>query len=160
MAKYSTPGVSEVHWVTTIASVSAPTAAELNAGVDLTAEVQNLPQLGRDLATVDVSTLASKTNLTQVGTRGGSSFEVTCLRDDDGTDLAYTTLTEDTAGFLVLARQCLATPGTFAVADLVDVIPATVGSVEDGEPGRNDADFFTANMVNTAEPNRRYSVAT
>lgn len=159
MAKYSTPGLSEVAWVTTIATPSAPTAAELNAGVDLTGEIRNLPQLGRDLATVDVSTLASKTNLSQVGTRGGSSFTVECLRDNDGTDLAYTTLTEDTAGYLVLARQGLATAGTFAVADLVDIIPATVGAVEDGEPGRNDPDFFMAHLVNTAEPTRRYAIA-
>lgn len=158
MAKYAPPGVSEVHWVTTISDYTAPTATELNAGVDLTAFVRSMPNLPRGLNLVDVATLDSKYEKRQVGTRGGDELTVEFLRDD-ATDTAFTTLTEDTAGFLVVARKALATAGTFAIGDEVDVYPATIGSVEDGTPGRNDPDFSVARLVATDDPARGFSIA-
>jgi hypothetical protein len=158
MAKYATPGKSEVVWVTTMSNYLTPTIAELNAGTDLTSFVRSMPSLPRGLNLVDVATLDSKYEKRQVGTRGGDELSVEFLRDDV-TDTAYTTLTEDTAGFLVVARKGLATAGTFATGDKVDVYPATVGSVEDGVPGRNDPDFSTARLVATQDPNRNYSLA-
>jgi hypothetical protein len=155
MAKYAPPGVSEVHWVTTIADPDAPTSTELNAGTDLTAFVRSLPNLPRGLNLVDVATLDSKYEKRQVGTRGGDQLDVEFLRDD-ATDTAAITLAEDTVGFLVVARKALATTGTFAIGDEVDVYPATVGSVEDGTPGRNDPDFSTAHLVATDDPNRGF----
>ena len=158
MAKYATPGKSEVWWVTTIASLAAPTSTELNAGTDLTSFVRQIPNLPRGLNLIDVATLDSKYEKRQVGTRGGDQLDVEFLRDDSA-DTAYTTLTEDTAGFLVVARKGLATAGTFASGDEVDVYPATVGSIEDGQPGRNDPDFSVAHLVATDDPNRGYSLA-
>ncbi len=159
MAKYAPPGISEVHWVTTMSDPDTPTTSELNAGQDLTAFLRGMPNIPRALNLVDVATLDSKYEKRQVGTRGGDQIDVEFLRDDTA-DTAYTTLTEDTAGFLVLARKGLDTAGTFAVADEVDVYPATVGSVEDGQPGRNDPDFAVAHLVATADPNRGYALAT
>ena len=158
MAKYATPGKSEVWWVTTIANKDTPTSTELNAGTDLTSFIRAMPNLPRGLNLVDVATLDSKYEKRQVGTRGGDELTVEFLRDD-AADTAYTTLTEDTAGFLVVARKGLATTGTFAVSDEVDVYPSTVGSVEDGTPGRNDPDFSVARLVATDDPNRGYSLA-
>ena len=157
MAKYAPPGVSEVHWVTTITNYLAPTATQLNAGTDLTSFVRTMPGLPRGLNLVDVATLDSKYEKRQVGTRGGDELSVEFLRDD-AADTAFTTLTEDTAGFLVVARKALATAGTFAIGDEVDVYPATVGSVEDGTPGRNDPDFATARLVATNDPNRGFTL--
>lgn len=158
MAKYAPPEVTEVHWVTTIAALATPTSTELNAGQDLTAFVRNMPDLPRSLNLVDVATLDSKYEKRQVGTRGGELLTLEILRDD-AADTAYTTLAEDTAGFLVVARKGLATPGTFAIADVVDVYPATVGSLEDGTPGRNDPDHAFARLVATDAPNRNYALA-
>jgi hypothetical protein len=141
-----------------MSSYLAPTATELNAGTDLTSFVRSMPNLPRGLNLVDVATLDSKYEKRQVGTRGGDQLDVEFLRDD-GTDTAYTTLTEDTAGFLVVARKALATPGTFAIGDEIDVYPGTIGSVEDGTPGRNDPDFATAHIVATADPNRGFTIA-
>jgi hypothetical protein len=157
MAKYAPPGISEVHWVTTIADYTAPTATELNAGTDLTAFVRSMPNLPRGLNLVDVATLDSKYEKRQVGTRGGDELTVEFLRDD-ATDTASTTLVEDTAGFLTIARKALATAGTFAIGDEVDVYPATIGSVEDGTPGRNDPDFAVARLVATDDPNRGFAL--
>ena len=158
MAKYAPPGVSEVWWVTTIATPSAPTATELNAGVDLTTFVRTLPDIPRTGNTIDVATLDSKFEKRQVGTRGGDVATVEVLRDDT-TDTAATTLTEDTAGFLCLSRKGLATAGTWAISDVVDVFPATVLTAADGTPGRNDPDFLVVELVLTSDPTRGYSIA-
>jgi hypothetical protein len=158
MAKYAPPGNTEVAWVTTMSSYLTPTASELNAGADLTSFITTMPTIPRTLNLVDVATLDSTYEKRQVGTRGGEQIDVPFLRDP-AADTAYTTLAEDVVGYFVIARAGLATPGTFAIGDKVDVYPATVGSLEDGTPGRNDADFAVAHLVATNTPNRNYTIA-
>lgn len=158
MARYATPGKSEAWWVVTIADYNAPTAAELNAGVDLTGFSRVLPSVPRGLNTVDIADLSSKYEKRQVGTRGGDILTWEVFRDD-ATDTGVDTLTEDTAGFMVLARKGLATTGTFAIGDEVDVYPSTVGAAEDASPGRNDPDMSTVRLVATDDPNRGFALA-
>jgi len=157
MAKYSPPGKSEVAWVTTVSDYTSITAAEANAGTDLTTFIRTLPDIPRTGNTVDVATLDSKFEKRQVGTRGGDVLSLEILRDD-ATDTAYTTLVEDAAGYLVVARQGLATAGTYATSDIVDVFPATVLSKADGSPGRNDPDFAVVQMVITSDPDRNQTI--
>ena len=157
MAKYAPPGKSEVHWVVTVSSYTAITASEANAGTDLTSFVRTLPDIPRTGNTVDVATLDSKFEKRQVGTRGGDVLSMEILRDDSS-DTAYTTLTEDTAGYFVIPRKGLATAGTFATGDEVDVFPATILSVADGNPGRNDPDFAVVEAVITDDPSRAQTI--
>ena len=158
MAKYSTPGKSEVWWVDTISDPTAMTATEGNAGTTLTDDAPSMPTLPRAAQTVDVAVLASKYEARQVGTRGGDLLSIRLLRDDTS-EAALTAVAEDNEGFLVIARKGLATPGTFAIGDEIDVYPATVASQEDGTPGRNEADFIEVQLVATADPTRRFSIA-
>ncbi len=157
MGRYATPGKSEAHWVVTIADPLAPTATELNAGVDLTGFTRALPSVPRALNTVDIANLSSKYEARQVGTRGGDVLGWTVFRDDVA-DTGAETLTEDTAGFMVLARKGLALAGTFAIADKVDVYPATIGSQADQSPGRNDADMQDISLVATSDPTRDFAL--
>ncbi len=158
MGKYSTPGKSEVWWVTTIGDPAAPTATELNAGTTLTDDTPGMPTLPRNANTVDVAVLASKYEARQVGTRGGDLLSLRLLRDDT-TETALAAVPEDATGFLVIARKGLATPGTFAIADEVDVYPADVASNADGTPGRNEADFIEVQLVATSDPTRQFAIA-
>lgn len=157
MAKYAPPGVSEVAFTQTVSDYTAITAAEANAGTDLTAFIRTLPTIPRTANLVDVATLDSKFEKRQVGTRGGDVISLEILRDD-GTDTAYTTLVEDTAGYLIVARKGLATAGTFATSDVVDVFPVTVASVADGNPGRNDPDFAVVELAVTSDPSRNQTI--
>lgn len=157
MAKYSPPGVSEVAFATTVSDYTSISAAEANAASDLTAFVRTLPDIPRTSNLVDVATLDSRFEKRQVGTRGGDVLSMEILRDDT-TDTAYTTLAEDTAGYLIVARKGLATAGTFATADIVDVFPVTVASVADGSPGRNDPDFAVVQMAVTSDPSRNQTI--
>jgi hypothetical protein len=153
--KYAPPGFTKVAWVTTL-TVSAPTAAQLNAGVRLETFVRNMPNLPRAANLVDVATLDSKYEKRQVGTRGGEVISAEFLRDGTA-DTAYTTLAEDTVGYFVVARKGIA-GATFAAGDKIDIYPATVASQVDGTPGRNDPDFFVAEMVVTDTPTRNITV--
>lgn len=157
MARYATPGKSEVYWGTTVANSAAPTSTELNAFTDITGFCRVLPSVPRGLNTVDIADLSSKYEKRQVGTRGGDILGVEVFRDD-ATDTAVTTLTEDTAGFLALARKGLATPGTWAIGDEVDLYPATVGAQEDASPGRNDPDMQNISIVATDDPTRGFAL--
>lgn len=151
MAKYSPPGNSEVFVVNTVSDYTALTAAEGNAGTDVTSYIRTLPDIPRTANLVDVATLDSKFEKRQVGTRGGDMMTIEVLRDD-ATDTAWTTLTEDLATYVVVSRAGLATAGTFATSDVVDVFPVTVASRAHGSPGRNDPDFGVIQLAITDEP--------
>lgn len=157
MAKYAPPAVTEIFWVVTVSDYEAITASEVNAGTDLSTFVRNMPDIPRTANLVDVATIDSKFEKRQVGTRGGDVLSLEILRDDT-TDTAYTTLTEDSAGYLVIARAGFATAGTAATSDIVDVFPATVASVADGTPGRNEPDFAVVNMAITDDPSRNQTI--
>lgn len=157
MAKYAPPGVSEVWFTETASDYTSMSASECNGGTNLTAFIRTLPSIPRTANLVDVATLDSKFEKRQVGTRGGDVISMEILRDN-GTDTAYTTLVEDTAGYLIVARKGLATAGTFATGDVIDVFPVTVASVADGNPGRNDPDFAVVEMAVTADPSRNQTI--
>jgi len=157
MAKYAPPGVSEIAFTETASDYENITAAECNAGADLTTFVRTLPSIPRTANLVDVATLDSSFEKRQVGTRGGDVLSMEILRDST-TDTAYTTLVEDTAGYLIVARKGLATPGTYATSDVVDVFPVTIASVADGNPGRNDPDFAVVEMAITSDPSRNQTI--
>lgn len=151
MAKYSTPGLSEVWVVNTVSDYTAVTAAEANAGTDITSFIRTLPDIPRTANTVDVAVLSSKFEARQVGTRGGDMLTIEVLRDTV-TDTAWTTLTEDLATYLLVARKGLASAGTWATSDVCDVYPITIASRAHGSPSRNDPDFGVISAVITADP--------
>lgn len=156
--RYAPPGISEVHWVTTIAVPGVPTAIELNAGVDITPDFADIPDIPRTGNTVDVADLSSKFDKLQVGTRGGDVVTVAVFRNP-ASEVAYDTLLEDVVGFLIVARGGLATAGTFAIADVIDIYPATVLSQADPAPGRNAATMADVELVITDDPTRNFAVA-
>jgi len=156
-SKYAPPAISEIWWATTFSNYESVTAVECNAGVNLTTFVRTMPDLPRTANLVDVATLDSKFEKRQVGTRGGDVLSLEILRDGT-TDTAYTTLAEDTAGYLVIARAGLTTTGTFGTGDIIDIFPGTVASVADGTPGRNEPDFAVVQIAATNTPSRKQTI--
>ena len=131
MTRYVPEGTVEVYWVTTIADYLVPTSTELGAGVDITAFMAGdlvLPFSGQ---TADAADMSSRFNKTVPGDVGGDAGTFTIHKEKlAADDTAYTTLPPGTLGFLCVAGRGLATPGTWAVADVVDVWPAEVISNE------------------------------
>ncbi len=120
----------ECWYVATISTPTAPTTTELNAGTDLTGFIVDnglqIPETGR---TVDASDGSSRRDKTVPGTYGGDEASIEFHRQSPAAqDTAWATLPRNTAGYLAIAPYGLATPGTWAIADVVDIIPIQVVS--------------------------------
>lgn len=157
MARIHSPGVVEVTWATSV-TLAAPTAAELNGGTDITEFCRGVPTVPETGNTADISNLSSKFNARQGASYGGDTLTLEAYRDDT-TDTAYTTLTRALAGYLCVAWDGLATPGTWAIGDEVWVYPVTIISRGQGTPGRDEVQFFVSQMAITDDPNEKFSIA-
>ncbi len=114
-----------------------------------------MPTIPRATNLSDNTDISSTFESRNIGTRGGDVLDIIIKRHDTvANDTAYQTLTEDTVGFLLIGRQGLAATGTWAVPDRYDLYPATVSSLEDGTPGRNDIDTAIVHLAVTSAPTR------
>ncbi len=114
-----------------------------------------MPTIPRATNLSDNTDISSTFESRNIGTRGGDVLDIIIKRHDTvANDTGYTTFTEDTVGFLLIGRQGLGTPGTWAVPDRYDLYPATVSSLEDGTPGRNDIDTAIVHLAVTSAPTR------
>ena len=159
MPDISADGKTRVAWVTSIANINAPTTSELNAGILLqsTLTADGLSGLQPETADVDTSSLASTFNTT---VNGRTSFSNTRLRlkKQSGTDTIFTTLTRDTAGYLVI-RRSVAESSAWASAQGVEVYPALCGEVARMDPEPNSVERYEIPLKITSTPNLRAAVA-
>jgi hypothetical protein len=141
MARLMFPGTGKIRWVTTLSSVTAPTAIQVNAGVDLTPWLRqdglNRTMSGNETDTADAR---DTFNRSDIGTYD-ATLECTFLRDtDEAEDDAFTTLPRGTRGYMVVAPFGWATGGLVAVADdRCEVWPAVVSSRGPESEGANKA---------------------
>ncbi|MGH3448676.1 MAG: hypothetical protein ACRDP4_13740 [Nocardioidaceae bacterium] len=174
MARVQFTGQGSVKFITGadgVADVSAPTASELAAGVDitkfLTRDGLKTPNTGN---TIDLSDASSLFNKTGRGSHGGDAAELTCYRDSaSDTDDAWTTFVEGTIGFLVPARFGWAQDATTGLgtadgdptaADRCEVYPVTVISRAVADTADNEATKFVVTLAITDEPALSAVVAT
>lgn len=158
MSRYAFDAFTRVGWATSIASIAAPTTAELNAGTDLsgfltkdglkTPDQQNL---------VDVAALNSNFDAEAVGTFGGSIL-LKMFRDNDGTDAAWNLCVYATAGFLIV-RRGIAVATAWTAAQKVEVYPAQMHQPVVIPSARNEATKFTEMLAVTSTPNLKATVA-
>lgn len=136
---YTFSGVLHLSWLAAAPAVEGqPTAAEANAGVDFrgwTIEA-DFPIAG---STVSDGTVLNKYEGTVGGNIGGQPVNIEfrlgkAASNPDG-GLAWTTFLPPTTatptgttGYWVISRFGLATPGTFAIGDIVETWPAEVVS--------------------------------
>ena len=131
MARYVFEGTGEVWLVPTISSAGAPTAAELNAGTDLTGEMIGDLVLPFDATPADSADMSSKFNKTVSGDFGGASATFTIHKHQLlADDTVFTALPRDTVGYLCVNQRGLATKSTWAASDEVDIWPIEVMSRE------------------------------
>lgn len=159
MARVIGAGVLEVYHVTTLTDYTAPTTTQLNTNVDLTGFLGDGGiTTPFDGSLVDVADMSSKFNKTISGTYGGQPLTLELFRDD-AADTAWTTLARGTTGYIVIARFGLATPGTFAIADVVDVWPIEVITRNPSPVTRNEPQRFTVECGVPGTPAEDYSIA-
>lgn len=153
-------GNLKVSWVPAIANTSAPTAAEMAAGIsledDITPDGLSTPF---DTASVDTSSLASTFSSSAPGRRT-PQISITYKRfKDDGTATdAETNLTYRAAGFLVV-RRTKASSIAFAAADKVEVYPSTCGQPSPANAAPNEVQKATVSLMPSADPQLNAVVA-
>ncbi len=159
MTRYVFEGTGEVHLVPTIAVAGAPTAAELNAGTDLTGSMVGDLVLPFEGTPVDAGDMSSKFNKQASGDEGGTPGSFTIHKEQLlAADTVFTALAKGTVGYLAVSQRALATGGTWAVADEVDIWPIEVnGRVVIYGRGTNQRAAITVAI--TDEPTEGFVVA-
>lgn len=141
MSRLMFPGTGKLRWVTTLSSTTAPTAVQINAGVDLTPWLRQ-DGLNRTVTANETDTADARDtfNRSDIGTYD-ATCEVTFLRDSvAGTDTAFTTLPRGTRGFLVVAPFGWAGAATTATAaDRCEVWTGVVTALGPETEGANKA---------------------
>lgn len=101
MARFFRRGISEVHFLPAVASLAAPTAAEITAGEDLTpaiSEIQGFQLNNSPITTPDLSTTFDS----QIDGPDAADDSGLIFYDDDVDDAIRTALAKGTDGFVVL----------------------------------------------------------
>lgn len=138
----------KVFWLPAVASIAAPTQAELTAGTELTdfVPVDGVEQSpSRNKASQAMLGDAFVTE--KVGT-WSDELTITFVRDDAG-DTPKTTCAYGTEGFLLLARY-----GTTAASDPVEVYPVQCHEPADLATAENEFSKYSITFAVTATPDR------
>lgn len=151
------PEIVEVHFGTTVADLTAPTAAELVAFTDVTSDSRGVPNIPETGNTADTADLSSKFNKRQAASHGGDNFVLEFYRDL-GTDTAYDLLLRSTAGFFAVAWDGLAAAGVWAIADNVWLYEGTIITRGMGQPGRDEVEWFTCEFALTEPPTEKFAI--
>ena len=159
MVRYVPEGTMEISFVTTVAVPTAPTATELNAGVDLTEFAVGDLDMPFEGSTAEAGDLSTRFNKTAPGDYGGQSGSATFHKDSFlGSDTAWTTLPRDTVGYIAVAIRGLAAAGTWAIGDYVDIWPVQVLSRSLTAQSRNTTTRFTVQFAITDEPTEDFAI--
>ena len=151
------PEVMEVWFGITIAVLTAPTSTELNAFTDVTGDSRGVPDTPGTGNTADASDLSSKFNKQQAASHGGDALTAEYYQDA-GSDVAYDLLVRGTAGFFAIARYGLAAAGTWAIADDVWLYQGTILSRGEGQPGRDELEFFICEFAIEEPPTEKFAL--
>lgn len=155
MADLLGDGNVKVTFCLTIANIAAPTAGELNAGVDLQEFItKDGLAINPEQASVDNTSLASRDETEDAGTVS-YSIELTCKRKQaPDPDVAWETLTDGQLGFLAV-RRTLPHETAWAAGQEVEVYPVRCGRPNRMPPELNAAQRFVSKLFNhtTADAN-------
>jgi len=98
--RYFPPGVRKIYWVPAISNYSAPTRAELNAGTDLSAEIETMNGWSLQGATVDVPDMGSRFTSQVPGRLTSAQNDITAYMSQNSNDVR-SLLPRDTNGYVV-----------------------------------------------------------
>lgn len=141
-------GQYKVYWLTSCASIAAPTVAEIAAGKYIGALVTkdgvalNVTENAVDTASID------DTFDSQVGGSYGLKPELTLMRDDTTETNGWDLIVKGTNGFLLIGQF-----GSVATTKKCIVIPAQMGIGKPINSATNTVQKFTVAFFATAAPN-------
>ncbi len=155
MARYFRRGKSRVFFVPTITNQAAPTVAQVNAGDDISGEVNNISGFGFSTDRIETPALDSEYTPSIGGEQKASDSSLKIYLDSDTTTMRDL-LAFGTEGFIVFSDY--KPTGAFIATDIVDVYPVTIiGAPKERSLG-NEAAMFTAEFAITAVPSEDVAV--
>lgn len=149
---------TRIWWVDTIAVKTAPTVAEIGAGVDVSPYVAKdglkIGSTNNKVKNDDITTAF----MGEIPGSYGNAVTLTCFRDDDD-DLAWDTFkARNTEGFLVVRRMLLVTAAV-AAAQKVEVYPGATGQPTINDSAENERVKFGVDIMVSAPPALEATVA-
>lgn len=136
--RYIPPGTRKIYWVTTIATYTAPTRSELNAGIDLSAEIDQMSGFNVKSDSVETPDLSTRFTSKIPGKITSDDSSVTFYASSTSSDVR-TVLPRDTAGFMVIL------PEGDVTGQKMDVFPSKVAAATVDtnlqDPGKVMIDF-------------------
>lgn len=160
MPTLRTDGRTKVWYVPTIASLSAPTAAELNAGTSLECQMtpDGLVGFEPDTSEIDNSSLCSSFTTKQAGRAEFSGTMIRLMKSSATADTIYNLLVRDLVGYIVIRRGPLSTDA-WATGNKVEVYPIETGETKNLAPESNGLQKYEVPFTVTASPSIRATVA-
>lgn len=158
-ARFMRRGITKFWFVPTItAGTHIPTAAEVNAGVNVTLQVSEVN--GFNFANSPITTPNMNDRFTPqiTGEDTAADSNLTLYQLRGGTDTVYAALPKDTAGYMVIFYNGIA-GATPAAADKCDVWPATISSRSKMYSAGNEAATYQVVFSITDPPAEDASVA-
>jgi hypothetical protein len=119
--RYIPPGTRKIYWVTTIATYTAPSRAELNAGIDLSNEIASMTGFTVTSAAIETPDLSGRFAPSIPGRITADKSSISFYASSNSSDVR-TVLPRDTAGFVVIL------PEGDITGQRCDVFPAKVSS--------------------------------
>ena len=144
--RYFPPGIRRVYWVPTIGNYLAPTRAELNAGTDLTGEIETMSGWSVTSNTVDVPDMGSRFTSQVPGRLTSATNDLTCYNSQNSND-ARTLLIRDINGFIVLLWEGDVSGQKMDVFPVRVMAQAVDSTVED--PGKTTFSFAATKLPAT-----------
>lgn len=143
--RFINKGTTRVLWVPTIADKNAPTRQELDAGTDLSNEIQDLDGWLIESESVETPDLGSTFTGSISGSTSADDSSLTLYQDIGGQD-ARQLMPRGTNGFIVWMD------GGDVAGKPMDVFPVRVGSVGKNRSVDDDPATLTISFNITSEP--------
>ncbi|WP_395109782.1 hypothetical protein [Actinomadura sp. SCN-SB] len=143
--RYINKGVTKFLWVESISSLSAPTREELDAGTDLSNEIQEIEGWVVESASVETPDLGSTFTGSIPGSTSAEDSSITMYADLGGTDVRDVISRGDN-GYMVIMD------GGDIAGRTMDVFPARVGSLGKNRSVDDDPATITISFYITDEP--------
>lgn len=149
---------TNVIFCTTIASIAAPTVAEIAAGDDLTTFItKDGLTTPSNQNMVDSATISTRFDAQRVGSYGGP-INLTMKRDDDDAVDPFELLAWGDEGFMVI-RRLVPYATSFAAGQRVEVYPVEAHNPIMAGSAANEEQRFSQQFAVTSTPNEHGVVA-
>jgi len=157
MARFMRKGTTKIFFVPTIASKTAPTAAEVTAGTNLTGQIAEMSGFTFSNSPIQTPDMSTKF-VSQIPGEDSTEDSSITFYEDKSSNPIRTALAKDTNGYIVIFSGGTAGANP-AAADKCEVWPVTVSSNARRFSAGNEAAQYEVRFATTAEPADNATVA-